>query len=86
MDDADAVGDADGDALRQDSLHQVDIPSDAYFETERNWLIVNLRSDWEVAGQRYRAGALLVTGFDALLAEPKLLSPELYETAEVFFG
>lgn len=50
------------------SLREVDIPSDAYFGLDRNWLIVNLRSDWEVAGQRYRAGALLVTGFDALLA------------------
>ena len=54
---------ADGDTLRE-----VDIPSDAYFETERNWLIVNLRSDWETGGKLYRAGALLVTGFDALLA------------------
>jgi prolyl oligopeptidase len=50
------------------SLREVDIPSDAYFGFDRNWLIVNLRSDWEVAGQRYKAGALLVTGFDALLA------------------
>jgi prolyl oligopeptidase len=54
---------ADGDALRQ-----VDIPADAYFETERNWLILNLRSDWETGGRRYHAGSLLVTAFDALLA------------------
>jgi prolyl oligopeptidase len=54
---------ADGDALRE-----VEIPSDAYFEVERNWLLVNLRSDWETAGQRYKAGALLITDFDALLA------------------
>jgi prolyl oligopeptidase len=54
---------ADGDALRQ-----VDIPSDAYFEIERDWLIINLRSDWDTGGKHYKAGALLVTGFDALLA------------------
>jgi prolyl oligopeptidase len=54
---------ADGDALRE-----VNIPADAYVEAERDWLIVNLRSDWETGGQRYKAGALLVTGFDALLA------------------
>jgi prolyl oligopeptidase len=54
---------ADGGALRQ-----VDVPADAYTAIERNWLILNLRSDWEVAGQRYKAGTLLVTDIDALLA------------------
>jgi prolyl oligopeptidase len=50
------------------SLREVDIPSDAYYRVERNWLHINLRSDWEVAGQHYKAGALLVTDLDALLA------------------
>jgi prolyl oligopeptidase len=50
------------------SLREVDIPPDAYFHIERNWLLLNLRSDWEIAGRRYKAGALLVTDFDALLA------------------
>jgi prolyl oligopeptidase len=48
-------------------LRQVDIPSDANTDAERNWLILNLRSDWEVAGQHFNRGALLVTDFDALL-------------------
>jgi prolyl oligopeptidase len=47
---------------------QVDIPTDAYLFIERSWLILNLRSDWAVAGQRYKAGALLVIDIDALLA------------------
>src|SRR5262249_19823511 len=54
----------DGSGARQ----QVDIPADAYLSVERNWLILNLRSDWAVAGQHYKAGALLVTDIDALLA------------------
>src|SRR5215472_8256359 len=47
---------------------QVDIPADAYLSIERSWLVLNLRSDWGVAGQRYKAGALLVVDIDALLA------------------
>jgi prolyl oligopeptidase len=47
---------------------QVDIPTDAYLYIERNWLVINLRSDWSVAGQSYKAGALLVTDIDTLLA------------------
>jgi prolyl oligopeptidase len=50
------------------SLRKLDIPSDASVDVERNWLIVSLRSDWEAAGHRYKAGSLLVTGFDTLLA------------------
>jgi prolyl oligopeptidase len=49
-------------------LRRVDIPSDSYIDLERNLLVLNLRSDWEVGGHRYKAGALLVTDFDALLA------------------
>jgi prolyl oligopeptidase len=50
------------------SPREVDIPSDSDAKVARNWLVVNLRSDWEVAGRCYKAGALLVTDFDALLA------------------
>jgi prolyl oligopeptidase len=47
---------------------QIDVPTDAYLNIERNWLILNLRSDWATAGQRFKAGALLVVDIDALLA------------------
>jgi prolyl oligopeptidase len=47
---------------------QVDIPADAYLYVERNWLILNLRSDWAVAERDFKAGALLVADIDALLA------------------
>jgi prolyl oligopeptidase len=47
---------------------QVDIPDDAYLYIERNWLVLNLRSDWEVDGRSYKSGALLVADIDALLA------------------
>jgi prolyl oligopeptidase len=66
------------------SLREVDFPSDAYFHVERNWLVINLRSDWEVTGQRYKAGALLVTDFDALLAGKHDLTP-LFEPTPTCF-
>jgi prolyl oligopeptidase len=47
---------------------QVDIPADAFLYIERNWLVLNLRTDWEVAGQRFKAGALLVIDIDALVS------------------
>jgi prolyl oligopeptidase len=53
---------------RAGAARPLDIPTDAYLYVERNWLILNLRSDWTVAGQNYRAGALLVTDIDALIA------------------
>jgi prolyl oligopeptidase len=53
-----------GDGARR----QLDIPSDAYLYVERNWLVLNLRSDWADAERRYKAGALLVSDIDALLA------------------
>jgi prolyl oligopeptidase len=46
----------------------LDIPPDAYSLTERNWLILNLRTDWVIGQERYQAGALLVIDIDAFLA------------------
>jgi prolyl oligopeptidase len=47
---------------------RLDLPTDASPGMFRDLLLVNLRSDWEVAGQRYPGGALLVIGFDAFMA------------------
>src|SRR5262249_16742813 len=47
---------------------QVDIPDDALLYIERNWLVLNLRSDWTIAEQCYKAGTLLVADIDALVA------------------
>jgi prolyl oligopeptidase len=47
---------------------RLDIPSDAYTSVARNWLELNLRSDWSVGGATYRAGAMLVIDLDAFMA------------------
>jgi prolyl oligopeptidase len=50
------------------ALQPFDIPSDAQFSVEHEWLILCLRSDWAPGGRTYPAGALLVIGIDAALA------------------
>jgi prolyl oligopeptidase len=47
---------------------RLDIPPDAYTSVARNWLMLNLRSDWSLGEKTYRAGALLVIGLDAFMA------------------
>ena len=47
---------------------RLDVPTDASPSVFRDWLTVSLRTDWEVDGRRYPAGALLVIGFDAFMA------------------
>ena len=47
---------------------RLDIPADANFSIDREWLFLNLRSEWAVGGRRYPAGALLVVALGAYLA------------------
>lgn len=46
---------------------RLEIPTDAASSLEHDWLILNLRSDWDVGGRRYPAGALLVISLSAFL-------------------
>jgi prolyl oligopeptidase len=45
-----------------DKLTRIDKPDDANAYTVRDQLIIELRSDWTLAGQTYPRGALLATG------------------------
>jgi len=46
------------------TLDRVAVPDDASAGAHREWLLVNLRSAWEVEGTTYPAGSLIVTRFD----------------------
>ncbi len=50
-----------------DQLIKIDKPDDADAYTVRDQLLIELRSDWQVAGVTHPAGALLATGFSAFL-------------------
>ncbi len=55
--------------LRRDgALHRIPKPDDANASVFREWLLLELRSDWTVAGRTYPAGALVATRFDEFLA------------------
>ncbi|MGB6538923.1 MAG: S9 family peptidase, partial [Xanthobacteraceae bacterium] len=47
---------------------RLDIPTDAHFSVERDWLVLNLRTDWTIGSRTYPAGALLVASLAAFLA------------------
>ncbi|PZS37929.1 MAG: S9 family peptidase [Pseudonocardiales bacterium] len=59
-----------------DRLRRVEVPDDAIIGVHRQWLLIELRSDWTV-GRTYPAGCLLVTDFDEFIArgpgEPRVL-------------
>ncbi len=46
----------------------VEVPTDAQWEAHERWLLVRLRTEWEVAGRVYAAGCLVVIDFDGFLA------------------
>jgi prolyl oligopeptidase len=56
--------------LRADdgSRLRIDVPLDAAFDVERDWLIIKLKSDWALETRSYPADALLAIGFSAFLA------------------
>lgn len=50
-----------------DRLRRVEVPEDAIVGVHRQWLLIELRSDWTV-DRTYPAGCLLVTDFDEFIA------------------
>jgi prolyl oligopeptidase len=51
-----------------DKLTRIDVPTDASADAHREWLLVQTRSAWTVAGATYPSGALLATKFDDFMA------------------
>jgi prolyl oligopeptidase len=51
-----------------DRLERVNVPADASADAHREWLLVQTRSPWTVAGTTYPAGALLATQFTDFMA------------------
>jgi prolyl oligopeptidase len=54
--------------LRRDGqLKKIDKPNDARVSFHREWLLLQLRSEWAVGGKTYAAGALIATDLEAFL-------------------
>jgi len=54
--------------LRSGELIRIDAPTDATVSTHRQWLLIELRSDWYTAVKVYKAGSLLAADYDEFLS------------------
>lgn len=54
--------------VRGSELIHIDVPSDASVSVHREWLLIELRTDWSVGNATYRAGSLLAAHYDEFLS------------------
>ncbi|ORV09990.1 prolyl oligopeptidase family serine peptidase [Mycobacterium celatum] len=54
--------------LRGDELIRIDAPTDATVSVHRQWLLIELRTDWFTGSASYAAGSLLAADYDEFLA------------------
>jgi prolyl oligopeptidase len=54
--------------LRGSELIRIDAPTDASVSIHREWLLIELRTDWTIGTATYRAGSLLASDYDEFLA------------------
>ena len=69
--------------LRHDDnrLEKIDVPNSVNKSVFHHYLLLELREPWEVAGQRFQPGSLLVANFDRFLAGERQLQV-LFEPTE----
>ena len=53
--------------LRGDEFIRIDTPTDASVSIHRNWLLIELRSDWYTGTASYPAGSLIAADYDQFL-------------------
>ncbi|MGE2689296.1 prolyl oligopeptidase family serine peptidase [Mycolicibacterium pulveris] len=54
--------------LRGDELIRIEVPTDATVSAHRNWLLIELRTDWSTESAQYAAGSLLAADYAEFLA------------------
>ena len=54
--------------LRGGELIRIDAPTDASLSVHRQWLLIELRTDWDTGTASYPAGSLLAADYDEFLA------------------
>nr|WP_188108822.1 prolyl oligopeptidase family serine peptidase [Mycolicibacter arupensis] len=52
----------------QQELIRIDAPTDASVSVHRQWILIDLRTDWDTGTASYRAGSLLAADYDEFLA------------------
>ena len=54
--------------LREGELIRIDAPTDASVSVHRQWILIELRTDWDIGAASYRAGSLLAADYDEFLS------------------
>ena len=54
--------------MRDGELIRIDVPTDSTISLHRDWMLIELRTDWTIGSTTYPAGALLATNFDDFLS------------------
>jgi len=54
--------------VRDGELIPIDVPDDASISLHREWMLIELRTEWTVGGATYPPGALLATNFEEFLS------------------
>ncbi|WP_156746329.1 prolyl oligopeptidase family protein, partial [Mycobacterium sp. 1423905.2] len=60
--------------LRGAELVRIDAPTDAGVSMHRDWILIELRTDWSVGDTTYRAGSLIAARYEEFLAGTATLS------------
>lgn len=61
--------------LRGPELIRIDAPTDATLSIHREWLLIELRTDWYTADATYTAGSLLAADYEEFLGGTAALTP-----------
>ncbi|MET0232993.1 MAG: prolyl oligopeptidase family serine peptidase [Rhodanobacteraceae bacterium] len=67
-------------------LVKIDVPLDANVDAHREWLLVQLRSDWTIGGKTFAGGSLLAANFDDFMAGKRELVAVFTPTDTVSLG
>ena len=67
-------------------LAKIDVPLDAIVDAHREWLLIQLRSDWSVGGKTYKGGSLVAAKFDEFMAGKRELVVLFEPTETVSLG
>ncbi|MBC5763968.1 prolyl oligopeptidase family serine peptidase [Ramlibacter albus] len=70
--------------LRDGRLEKIDVPADTFLWFHREWLLLQLRSDYTAGGRTYRAGSLLAAGLDGFMKGERRLDVLFEPTATRF--
>ncbi len=54
--------------LRDAELIHLDVPTDATVSAHRQWLLIELRTDWHIGTAEYRGGSLLAADYDEFIS------------------